>query len=55
MTQLEIRQIVDRQRAYFQTGATLSVDFRLRALDRLRACIQANEAAIAQALQQDLG
>lgn len=55
MTQLEIRQIVDRQRAYFQTGATLDVDFRLRALDRLRACIQANEEDIAQALRQDLG
>ncbi len=55
MTAEEIRATVDRQRTYFRTGATLDVDFRLRALDRLAACIRANETAIGEAIRQDLG
>lgn len=55
MTAEEIRAIVDRQRTYFRTGATLDVDFRLRALDRLAACIRANETVIGEAIRQDLG
>ena len=34
MTETAIQQIVQKQRAYFQTGATLDLDFRLQALDR---------------------
>ena len=55
MTAEEIRAIVDRQRTYFRTGATLDVDFRLRALDRLAACIRAHETVIGEAIRQDLG
>ena len=55
MTETDIKTIVERQRAYFRTGATLDVSFRLRALERLGSCIRANEAAIAGAIRQDLG
>ena len=50
MTETAIQQIVQKQRAYFQTGATLDLDFRLQALERLSACIQVNEQAIHKAL-----
>ena len=55
MTETAIQQIVQKQRAYFQTGATLDLDFRLQALERLSACIRVNEQAIHKALWQDLG
>ncbi|MDE6933328.1 MAG: aldehyde dehydrogenase [Oscillospiraceae bacterium] len=55
MTETAIQQIVQKQRAYFQTGATLGLDFRLQALERLSACIRVNEQAIHKALWQDLG
>lgn len=55
MTEAEIQTIVDKQRTYFRTGVTLDVDFRIRALDKLAACIRANEAAIHRAVWQDLG
>lgn len=55
MTASDMQQIVEKQRAYFRTGATLDLDFRLRALERLSACIRVNEAAIHEALRQDLG
>lgn len=55
MTASDIQQIVEKQRAYFQTGATLDLDFRLRALERFYACIRVNEEAIHAALRQDLG
>ena len=44
MTQNEIKQILDRQRAFFHTGATLDVSYRLDSLRRLRDCITHHEA-----------
>lgn len=55
MTETEIKQIINAQRTYFQTGATLSTDKRLLALRKLKACILKHEQAIHAALQQDLG
>ncbi len=55
MTETEIKQIINAQRTYFQTGATLSIDKRLLALRKLKACILKHEQAIHAALQQDLG
>ena len=55
MTELETGAIVEKQRAFFRTGATLDVGFRLRMLARLKAAIRAHEADIAAALQADLG
>ena len=51
----EIHAIVEAQRAWFHTGATLDVNYRLDALRRLKAEIIKNEAHIAQAIQADLG
>jgi acyl-CoA reductase-like NAD-dependent aldehyde dehydrogenase len=45
----------DSQRAFFRTGATRDLEFRKAQLARLRAAIVAREAAILDALKQDLG
>ncbi len=55
MTETEIKQIVEKQRQYFQTGATLDINFRLDALRKLSAAIQKHEAEINEALRLDLG
>lgn len=55
MTQNKIKQILDRQRAFFHTGATLDVSYRLDSLRRLRNCITRHEADINKALKKDLG
>lgn len=52
---MEIEKIVQSQHAYFKTGETLSVPFRLRALKTLRAKIIEHEAEILEALRADLG
>ena len=49
-----LQQLVTRQQAYFQTGATMNYDFRKQQLRRLLELVQAHEAAIAAALMQDL-
>ena len=53
MSNVEI--LLQRQRAYFQSGATLPVKFRLEMLKKLKAAIQRREGEIARALQEDLG
>ena len=35
-------ELVQAQRAYFETGATRSADFRLASLKKLQAAVQAN-------------
>ena len=55
MTEREMKRVVEKQRSFFGTGATLSVDFRIRALEKLRRCIRENEGEIARALKKDLG
>ncbi len=45
---------VAAQRAFFLTGTTLPVEYRIAQLQQLRALIEKNEAAITQALYQDL-
>lgn len=49
-----IHDVVQRQREFFMTGATLDVDYRISALKRLRASIKAHEKDIADALYKDL-
>lgn len=49
-----IQQLLQSQRDFFATGKTLSVEFRIEQLKKLRTIIAANEAAILQALKQDL-
>lgn len=51
---MDISQVVAKQRAYFETGATRSLSFRLRALTRLKEAIGANEELLIRALREDL-
>lgn len=51
---MEIKELVQRQRAYYQKGNTRSLIKRKQALQRLQACIKRNETAIHEALYEDL-
>lgn len=55
MTSHEIDLLLESQRKFFRTGATLDVSFRLRMLKKLYASLKAHEADIAAALHEDLG
>lgn len=55
MTEQEINSLVNRQRKYFQTGATLPVSTRISALRRLYDAISKHEKEINEALRKDLG
>lgn len=55
MEQQEISRLVEAQRAWFRTGATLDLRRREQALDALGRAIRNREAEINQALEQDLG
>lgn len=55
MTEQEIKDLITRQRSYFQSGATLPVSARLAALRRLYNAISSHEKEIRRALQKDLG
>ncbi len=56
MTQSDrIDALYNKQKAYFQTGATFPVAFRIQALKKLKACILRHEGDIAAALKTDLG
>ena len=52
---LDIETLVNEQRKYFQSGATLPVKFRIKMLLKLYKCIQKYEKEINVALQKDLG
>lgn len=47
--------VLDKQRTFFDSGATLDVEFRIRALRDLKAAIEQNEEKILSALHSDLG
>ena len=55
MDSSKIKNVVNQQRKFFQTGATLPVKFRIEALKKLKANILANEKEIAAAINADLG
>ena len=52
---MTIHEIVEKQRKYFRTGATLPVSFRVKMLRRLRDALDRCEEEIGQALAADLG
>lgn len=54
-TEDSIKEIVDRQRAYFKTNETLSVSFRIEQLKKLKAMMLDNEKLIEEAMHKDLG
>lgn len=51
----QLKQLVEKQRAYFFTGKTRNLVFRKHALKKLLAMISDNQAEIIEALRQDLG
>ena len=55
MTECEIRNLLERQRAYFASGETLDIKNRLEALKKLKDCIVRHEKEIGTALKKDLG
>lgn len=52
---MEIHQLVESQRRFFQTGATLPVSFRVEMLKRLREAVERRQGDIGAALAADLG
>ena len=50
-----IAQILQKQRAFFQSGATLPIGFRIAMLRKLLAAVTKYEAEIGKALTADLG
>lgn len=55
MTKTEIRQIVENQRTYFYTGATLPLSHRIEALKKIQSYILTHDAEIGKAIRKDLG
>ncbi len=55
MTQDQIHALVCAQRSFFDTGKTLDISYRIKALKSLRQALLDQEQQIAQALFADLG
>ena len=55
MTEQEIVALLEKQRAYYKSGATLSVAFRVAQLKRLYAAVVEYKDEIGAALTADLG
>ncbi len=51
---MNIHELVEAQRKYYNSGATRPLDARLHALKRLKTAILQNEAELAAALKKDL-
>ena len=52
MEKEQITQLLEKQRQYFYSGATLNLDFRISALKRLRASIRKHDAQIHAAIRK---
>lgn len=50
-----VHQVVMDQKAFFATGTTLDVGWRIEQLKKLRAAVKSHEAQILRALKEDLG
>lgn len=55
MTAKEIQSLLEKQRNYFNSGATVSVKFRIRQLKKLYDTVKKHENEICEALTADLG
>ncbi len=55
MTEQEIRIVIEKQRAFYRTGKTIPVEFRIKMLRKLKAAIIAREEEVHAALKADLG
>jgi len=55
MTAEQIKSIVDKQRSFFATGATLAISYRLEALKKLAVSMESHKDEIYAAIKADLG
>lgn len=55
MNENEIKKIIDKQRNFFYTSVTLNVNYRIKALEKLKTCILQYEERINEAIKKDLG
>mgnify|MGYP004593918487 FL=1 len=55
MTEQEIKNILQQQHNFFSSRETISVDFRLKQLEKLKDSLIRHEADLAAALKEDLG
>ena len=55
MTNEEIRTLLENQKAFYKTGATIPVDFRIAQLKKLYATVKKYENEVLEALTSDLG
>ena len=54
-TKTAIHDLLIRQKAFFQTGKTLSIPFRMEMLRKLREAVISHEQDLTDALEKDLG
>lgn len=55
MTNQEIQSLLDKQRTFYRSGATIPVSFRIAQLKKLYATVKKYETEVNDALQADLG
>jgi aldehyde dehydrogenase (NAD+) len=55
MDQSQIKNLLDSQRAYFLSGETLDINFRLAQLEKLKASFIKYEPKIIEAVKKDMG
>jgi len=55
MTNLDISQLIDEQRAYFRAGKTRDIQQRRQNLEMLRTLLQQNESRLNEAIYKDFG
>ena len=51
---VELKEIINKQRDFFNTNATKSIKYRIKMLQRLKEAIRNNEVAILSALYKDI-
>ena len=55
MTNQEIHALLEKQRTFYQSGATIPVAFRIEQLKKLYAAVKKYEPQVLEALTADLG
>lgn len=55
MTEAEMQDLLEKQRIFYRSGATIPVSFRIQQLKKLYAAVNAHRAEIDAALTKDLG
>lgn len=55
MTNKSVNEIIEKQQLFFNSYATLNIDFRIKQLKKLKQSIKSNEQELIDALFTDLG